>query len=242
MNKNHTRWLQNGFLNISLVSIIAGITVVGNLIYATITHQNQASAPVPMAPVTQTVTADQTSTTNVLPPSTLGVSGSSTTTAANPATQVSVPFVPAAPKDCGTDASCLVASAQSCSPATGSLVSTFDIFGMNETVKNIYQITGPAANGTCTYNITLTSATIAPDTEFKKAAAIHKTNLANIQSDLASAQAALTKTIPTITSCSQPPAKVVQFITGMNQGNIAAQYMNANDLACTITPPTATTQ
>lgn len=239
MNKNHTRWLHGGFLNISLASIIAGVMIVGNLIYAKITHQDQTPAPAPMAPVTQTVTADQTSTTNVLPPSTLGVPQPTDATTAPDASNSRTTTTQ---KDCGTDASCLVASAQSCSPATGSLVSTFDFFGITETVKNIYQITGPAANATCIYTITLTSATITPDTEFKKAAAIHKTNLANIQSDLVSAQTALSKTIPTITSCSQPSAKVVQFINGMNQGSIATQYMNANDPACTITPPAGTAQ
>jgi len=226
MYKKHSGALRNGFLNISLASVIAGIMVVGNFIYAKITNES-AQNQMPTAPVTQTVTPSQTTTTDVLPPSPL----------AETQTPAAALLKAAAPENCGNDPSCLVASAQICSPATASFTSTFDAFGMNETIGNNYAIIGPSNSGTCSYTVTLTSVAIAPDDAFKTEAAVHKTSLANIQSDLASAQAALAKTVGTMTACSQPSATIVQFIDGMNAGTLAAQYMPANTSACTITPP-----
>ncbi len=225
-------------MNISFASVVAGIMVMVSFFHTEYLHlTNQVAAP--MAPVTQTVTPSETATTDILPTSSLNPSTSGTATAASglitPPTGVSATGL-AGPAVC-TDAACLITAAQSCSPASGSFTSMFDVFGIAETMQNSYSIIGPAANNTCSYTATVTSATIAPDAAFKKAAAIHKTSLANIQSDLSSAQASLNQANGTTTACAQPSAKVVQFLTGMSTGIVAAQYMNAYDPSCTVTPP-----
>jgi len=222
--KKH-RNFQQGFLNITLASVIAGVMVVVNFISAEIHHVQSTPAP-----VVQTAAVNQTTTTNVLPASnnTAGAVGAINQPLAIQTPAAAALTVAVTEKACGSDVSCLTASAQTCLPSNGTITKTFDLFGVNETLTTNYEIAGKNSDGTCQYDSTLTAVSLAPDA----------TNKGTTLADLKPSQTALNKTIGTKIQCSVSPAAIIQTITDMSEGNINSSDISATNPACTATDST----
>ncbi len=75
---------------------------------------------------------------------------------------------PAAPQDCQQDASCLIAAAQNCQPASGQFVSQVEIFGAQASTVTQFDIQGPDADGLCVFRVSTVEASLVYTDEAKQ--------------------------------------------------------------------------